>query len=221
MLADSVKAEPGEKVPWSGLLRGVQPRIRLTRSFDERSHSYLGYCLSVYGSLGVGEQYFVVGVGKAAHEKHRLRSGDVLRGFGVPVRDGHLETADLYRVSGIELLERGSAGPTPGPPWHTLAPPLPVYRERGHRRLDAERYAEACTTCVWGAEMAVELIVDQWNPHRRKYRRETFCYGPLSCNLYKAGPRRRAPGRKKGMSYTEEDWVDGDTIKHREEDPDA
>jgi hypothetical protein len=34
-----------------GLLT-VQPRIRLGRSFDERSHTYLGYALRVHGSIG-------------------------------------------------------------------------------------------------------------------------------------------------------------------------
>ena len=31
------------KTSFRGLIRGVQPRIRLTRSFDERQHSYFGY----------------------------------------------------------------------------------------------------------------------------------------------------------------------------------
>ena len=39
-----------EKVAWSGSVTAIQPRIRLTRSFDERSHTYLGYLLRVEGS---------------------------------------------------------------------------------------------------------------------------------------------------------------------------
>jgi hypothetical protein len=35
----------GEKIAWQGVLLSVQPRIRLTRSFDQRSHNYLGYAL--------------------------------------------------------------------------------------------------------------------------------------------------------------------------------
>jgi hypothetical protein len=30
-------------VSWQGAILGIQPRIRLTRSFDERAHTYLGY----------------------------------------------------------------------------------------------------------------------------------------------------------------------------------
>ena len=52
--------------------------------------------------------------------------------------------------------------------------------------------------------MAVEMIVDQWNPRQKRYRYETFCYGPKSCRLYKSGPTRKVPGRK-GMSWDEED----------------
>jgi hypothetical protein len=65
--------------------------------------------------------------------------------------------------------------------------------------------------------MAVEMIIDQWNPSQRKYRHETFCYGPKPCTLYRAGPPRKVPGRK-GMSWTEEDWVDDEATSHRTED---
>jgi len=42
-------------------------------------------------------------------------------------------------------------------------------------------------------------------------RFETFCYGPKSCALYRAGPTRKVPGRK-GMSWEEEDWVDEEEL---------
>ena len=62
--------------------------------------------------------------------------------------------------------------------------------------------------------MPVEMIINQWNPSRRRYRIETFCYGPLACWLYQAGPARTVPGRR-GMTYTEEDWVDDEATSHR------
>ena len=62
--------------------------------------------------------------------------------------------------------------------------------------------------------MPVEMIIDQWNPNVKKYRYETFCYGPKSCIIYKAGPNRKVPGRK-GMTYIEEDWVDEEETSHR------
>ncbi len=62
--------------------------------------------------------------------------------------------------------------------------------------------------------MAVEMIIDHWNPGKVKYRTETFCYGPKSCDYYKAGPNRKVPGRK-GMVYEEPDWVDEEETSHR------
>ena len=103
----------------------------------------------------------------------------------------------------------------PPPPWCGVPPPLAVYRERGHRRLAARTFNEKCCSCIWGCRMPVELIIDQWNPSRRRYRTETFCYGPLSCLLYQAGPARTVPGRHRGMIYTEEDCVDDEATSHR------
>jgi hypothetical protein len=62
--------------------------------------------------------------------------------------------------------------------------------------------------------MPVEMIIGQWNPRKKKYRFETFCYGPQSCVFYKAGPTRKVPGRG-GMVWEGEDWVDEDAVSHR------
>lgn len=202
------------RLEWSGLVLSVQPRIRLLRSFDQRSHSYLGYLLRLNGTLAGEARDFSVALGKAALAKHRLQVGDRISGKGVPVSDPQLETADLYKVSGLAIVERGPGALADPPPFLGVPPVLEVYRERGHRRLAAKTYATKCLTCIWGCEMAVEMIVDQWNPSVRRARRETFCYGPKSCALYRAGPVRKVPGRK-GMSWTEEDWVDEDATAHR------
>ena len=53
-----------------------------------------------------------------------------------------------------------------------------------------------------------------WNPSKRRYRTETFCYGPRACPPYRSGPERKVPGRH-GMSYTEEDWVDDEATSRR------
>ena len=170
--------------------------------------------MRVQGRRGGETVEFVVGVGKGAHEKHRFRAGDQLSGKGVPVADPRLETAELYKVSGLKFIARGSEPGVAPPPFLGIPPALEVYRERGHRRLAARSYAARCTTCIWGCEMAVEMIVDHWAPSAKRYRRETFCYGPKSCPLYKSGSTRKVPGRK-GMSWEEEDWVDEDATAHR------
>ena len=203
-----------EKIPWSGMLISVQPRIRLNRSFDQRSHTYLGYALRVRGRIGSVVRDFLVGVGEGAHAKHQFRSGDAVSGEALPIADPRLETVEFYKVSDLKSTIREVADETPPPPWRGIPPPLRIYRERGHRRLAVRTYEEKCTTCMWGCPMAVEMIIDQWNPSKRRYRTETFCYGPRSCPLYRSGPARTVPGRH-GMTYTEEDWIDDDATSHR------
>jgi len=203
-----------EKISWSGHVVAVQPRIRLTRSFDERSHSYLGYVLCIDGTCGGEAGEFLIAVGEAAHEKHRFQTGMELSGYSVLVEDLRKETAVLYKTSGLKVV-KDAEGETPaGPPFLGVPPNLATYRSRGHRRLDARTYEAKCTTCIWGCRMPVEMIIDQWNPSKKQYRFETFCYGLKSCPFYRPGPARKVPGRK-GMSYTEEDWVDEDATAHR------
>jgi hypothetical protein len=155
-----------------------------------------------------------VAIGKAAQAKHAFRAGDTVEVKGEFVDDERLETADIYKVTGLKLLVRRSEESAAPPPFFGVPPPLEVYRERGHRRLAARTYAAKCTGCLWGCEMAVEMIVDQWNPSNVRYRRETFCYGPKTCPNYTAGPSRKVPGRK-GMSWDEPDWVDEEATAHR------
>jgi hypothetical protein len=184
------------------------------RSFDERSHSYLGYVLRIEGTGGgeVGE--FLIAVGEAAHEKHRFQTGTELNGCSVPVEDPRKETAALYKTSGLKVVKDAEGETHAGPPFLGVPPNLATYRSRGHRRLDTRTYEAKCTTCTWGCRMPVEMIIDQWNPSKKQYRFEAFCYGPKSCPSYRPGPARKVPGRK-GMSYTEEDWVDEDATAHR------
>lgn len=204
-----------DKLAFEGVITSVQPRIRLTRSFDEASHTYLGYAIFLQGTIGAEEREFSIGVGKAAHEKHQFRIGDRLSGFCLPVLDERKEPVEFYKVSGLKKLASSSTDPEAPPLWHDLCPDLETYRSRGHRRLDARTYAAKCQSCMWGCRMPVEIIIDNWNPKGKvNYRMETFCYGPLSCKLYKAGPKRQVEGRA-GMVYVEEDWVDEMQVEHR------
>lgn len=205
---------PAGPIPWRGLIQGVQPRIDLMRSFDQRSHTYLGYLVIVDGTMGDTARQFMLRIGPGMQQKHALRAGDVLSGKARAVCDPERETAHLYRVSGLMLESRGPDAASGGPPFLGTPPALPVYRERGHRRLDARTYDARCRTCRWGCRMAVTMIIDQWRPERREQRFETFCYGPKSCRQYRSGPARKVPGRN-GMSWQEEDWVDEEAVEHR------
>jgi hypothetical protein len=203
-----------EKITWSGRVMSVQPRIRLTRSFDQRSHSYLGYCLFVEGVVGGERRAFSVGIGKATYRKHEFQVGDHTSGAAHLVADERKESVEFYKVSKLKVLRHSESAIAEPPPWQGVAPELEEYRWRGHRRLSARTYKSKCQSCIWGCRMPVEIIVDQWNPSRKRYRFETFCYGPKSCAFYKAGPIRKVPGRR-GMVWEEEDWVDEDQTAHR------
>lgn len=202
------------KVAWHGRVVSVQPRIRLTRSFDERQHSYLGYVLCLEGTVGGEPREFSVAVGRGGHAKHRFRAGDEVSGQAVPVADPKGETAEFFKASVIRVASRGPEEVPQGPPFLGVPPPLETYRERGHRRLDPRTYASGCRNCLWGCEMPVDIVVDHWKPWNRKYRREMFCYGPKDCSLYRSGATRKVPGRK-GMTWKEEDWVDEEETGRR------
>ena len=202
------------KVPWSGKIISVQPRIRLTRSFDQRTHSYLGYTLTIQGSVDGEERTFTVGIGKEAQAKHEFKAGEVVSGKSEEVQDPRSDVSEYYKTSELRMVEKGTEQGGFGPPWRGVPPVLEVYRGRGHRRLDPRTYESKCRVCIWGCRMPVEMIIDQWNPRKKKYRFETFCYGPKSCPFYKAGATRKVPGRQ-GMIWVEGDWVDEDAVSHR------
>ncbi len=202
------------KVTWAGKIISVQPRIRMTRSFDQRYHEYLGYVLTVEGVCDDEGGEFTIAIGKVAQAKHQFRVGMDASGRAVPVPDPRYEIAGFYKASALTVLSDNEIEPSDGPPFHGAPPELPTYRDRGHRRLDPRTYKARCSTCIWGCRMPVEMIVDHWNPSEKEYRFETFCYGPKSCSNYRAGKPRNVPGRN-GMVFVEEDWVDEDATEHR------
>ena len=184
------------------------------RSFDQRQHSYLGYALRIEGKSEDDEREFTVGIGKAAQARHEFQAGMIISGECSPVADAHTEAVEFYKASKLKVLSAAAAEDENPPPWLGIPPELEVYRERGHRRLAANTYDVECRRCIWGCQMAVDMIIDQWNPSQKRYRQETFCYGPLSCLVYSPGPTRKVPGGK-GMSWIEEDWVYEESTRHR------
>jgi hypothetical protein len=203
-----------DKLHWSGHVTGVQPRIRLNRSFDEIAHSYLGYCLFIDGTFEGEGRSFSVGIGKAAQAKFGFQVGDEVSGQCLPVEDPRLEPVEFYRASKLKLVSRPEYTALTPPPWHGETPDLEIYRARGHRRLATKTFNKRCQSCIWGCRMPVVITVDHWQPQIRKFRFETFCYGPKSCRFYRAGPTRRVPGRR-GMVYEEPDWLDEEATAHR------
>ncbi len=124
-----------DKLLWHVKLTSIQPRIRLLRSFSERSHAYLGYCLRIDGAIKGESRAFSVGIGRVAQAKHEFQVGDEITGESLPVPDDRLEPVEFYKVSKLKPITRGAAVQTASPPWHGPPLTLEVYRERGHRRL--------------------------------------------------------------------------------------
>ena len=93
------------KIAWRGTVNGVQLRIRLTRSFDERSHTYLGFVPRIHGEIGTEARQYPVTVGDGAYAKHQFEVGDHVLGEGHPVADPHTVTAELYRVYEVHRVK--------------------------------------------------------------------------------------------------------------------
>jgi hypothetical protein len=105
---------------WSGKIIAVQPRIRLLRSFDQRSHTYLGYGLVIDGVIGNEVRQFSIGVGQAAHQKHQFKVGDGVCGESLPVANTRQEPVEFYQTSKLKVLSRSPADPGSAPPWHLI-----------------------------------------------------------------------------------------------------
>lgn len=198
-------------VSFRGEVVAVKARIRLVRSFDQISHQYQGYTLVVDSADTKGE-VLRVAVGPAAHAEHQFRIGDAVSGTAHPVPDPKQEWATLYKASRLRVGRRGSAEQArPANPDGGIAPPLEVYRANGHRRLDPRTCQSHCIQCPWGLTMATEIVIDHWNPSKKRWRMETHCYGPRDCPRYRAGAARSVPGRKPGMI-----WIDDDVERGTE-----
>jgi hypothetical protein len=169
------------KQTFTGTITAVKARIRLLRSFDQISHAYLGYVLVLDGELdGQPVEELRIAVGPKAHETHQFRIGDRVSGMAVAVADAETEWGTHYKVSGLRILARGPAEQAAAAnPDGGIAPPLPEYRARGHRRLDAGTHAAKCGCCPFGLAMPTEITIDQWDP-------------PTSCGVSR--PTATAPG---------------------------
>ena len=187
------------KIAFTGTIVSVKARIRLIRSFDQvPTHLYQGYTLILDGEAGgANRNRFKVAIGPKAHEQHRFRIGDAIRGRAIPVPDAETEWAGFYKVSGLQLIERTRPGDWPPGPDGGISPPLEQYRAQGHFRLKRDVCERACFECPFGLTMPTQIKV--------KWRVETHCYGPRGCPRYKAGPAYRVPGRSPGMVYVDDD----------------
>jgi hypothetical protein len=92
------------------------------------------------------------------------------------------------------------------PPWMSIPPTMHTYEERGARLLSKSLWETKCFKCIWANMANVEI---QWDfDKNKKYRFETFCYGPKACTLYKMGRPRSVPYKNRG-STIDDGYLDG------------
>ena len=169
------------KVTWRGLVRGVQPRLRLGRPQDEDEFFPAGYALRLEGKLEGEVRAFSVGIGPGAQNKHAIGVGDQVSGLALPVDDPFSSPVEFYRVSKLKVLERGQALELATPPFRGPCPALEDYRGLAPRRLARSALLrEPCGVCHWGSRVQVEGLPDYEEPLL------PACFGPADCSAFVA-----------------------------------
>jgi hypothetical protein len=189
-----LRVKPSQKAPsrirWQGRIEAVQCRAWIWRYITHnRTHHHLGFNLFVKGQAEEREGRFIVAVSDRQHAKQQFRIGGVIKGTAWPCVKAKHDISDYYRAGGFKTISRADEQSNPPtPPFTSLLPPLAVFERRGARMLDAKLWRKRCFTCMWANKSAVEI---EYNFGKvKRYRKETFCYGPRSCPRYDMGPPR-------------------------------
>lgn len=193
-MTNLTSANISSKMNWQGKIVSIQPRTRVWRYLtDNRTHYHLGYNFFLEGHSSEGKKQFTVAISEKQQIKGLYQIGDVLEGTAWTKMYKEREFADYYRAGSLKLLDRlkDNVKVMP-PPWVTMPPSLQIYEERGARMLSRSLWKTKCFQCIW-ANMANAEIQWDFDKDIKKYRFETFCYGPKSCKYYKMGRPRSVP----------------------------
>ena len=206
------------KVNWQGEIISIQPRTRVWRYLtDNRTHYHLGYNFFIVGSSSDGKKQFTVAISEKQQLKGLLGIGDIIEGTAWTKKYKEREFADYYRAGSVKLLYRASDNPEMiSPPWIMMPPTMKIYGERGARLLSKNLWQTKCFKCIWANIANVEIQWD-FDKNIKRYRFETFCYGPISCKFYKMGRARSVPCKNR-MTAIDDGCLDGLCIEGREED---
>ena len=189
------------KITWQGKIISIQPRSRVWRYLtDNRTHYHIGYNVFIEGCSNDAKKHFTVAISEKQQIKGLFRLGDVLKGTAWEKLYDEREYADYYRAGSIKLLDRtNERSEIIPPPWIMVPPTMQVYEERGARMLSKSLWDTKCFQCIWANMANVEI---QWDFEKeiKKYRFETFCYGPKSCKNYKMGRPRSVPYKNRGSA---------------------
>ncbi len=147
--------------------------------------------------------------------KRDLHIGDEIKGTGWTKKYPECEYADFYRTGALKKIQENNVAPIKdGSPWLSEVPELSVYDWRGCRMLDKKCWSGKCFQCKWAC-MANVSIEYNWGV-TRKFRFESFCYGPKNCKLYKMGRPRAVPYKGCGSS-NDEGWLDEICTENRDD----
>jgi hypothetical protein len=206
------------KVNWQGEIVSIQPRARVWRYLsDNRTHYLLGYNLFLSGSSSEGKNQFSVAISEKQQQKGMFRIGDVVEGTAWTKKYEEREFADYYRAGSLKILGRGTPDLIKStPPWIIDIPEMRTYEERGARMLSKSLWKTKCFKCVWANMSNVEIQWD-FDKNIKKYRFETFCYGPKSCRLYKMGRPRSVPYKNRD-SAVDDGYLDELCTQGRDDD---
>jgi hypothetical protein len=214
----NVYGDTSLKINWQGEIVAIQPRTRVWRYLmDNRTHYHIGYNLFIVGDSTDGKKQFSVAISEKQQFKGLFRIGDVLKGTAWTKQYKEREFADYYRAGSLKLLSRASANlEMMPPPWMMMPPTMQTYEERGARLLSKSLWETKCFKCIWANMANVEIQWD-FDKNIKKYRFETFCYGPKACKFYKIGRSRSVPYKNRG-SAIDDGCLDGVFTEGRDED---
>lgn len=195
------------KVYWQGVVMSIQPRTTVWRyMLDNRTHSHIGYNLFLAGVADGLSKPFSVAISEKQQRERAFRIGDEVSGTAWTKMYNESDYADYYRAGALKRIKACDIGTDSTiPPWKIAPPDLATYENRGARMLALSCWKNKCFQCVWANMAAVEIEYN-WGVSK-KYRFESFCYGPKSCKLYKMGKPRAVPYKGKGALY-DEGWLD-------------
>ncbi|MDA3847513.1 MAG: hypothetical protein PF505_13410 [Vallitaleaceae bacterium] len=181
------------KIKWKGRIISIQPRTRVWRYVtDNRTHYHIGYNIFLEVTTDEGVESFAVAISEKQQLKEAFRIGDIVSGTAWTKKYPEREYANYYRAGALKLLERSTELEETSCPWTGPLQEMEVYEYRGARMLSKSLWKGKCFTCYYATMANVEI---QWDFDRdiKKYRFESFCYGPKSCKYYKPGRARSVP----------------------------
>ncbi len=203
------------KIKWSGEIKSIQPRTRVWRYITHnRTHYHLGYNIFLTSESDDGITEFSVAISEKQYQKAEFIIGDKVQGTAWTKMYPKREFAVYYRAGSLRIIEKNTNPIDLICPWIGQPPKMEVYERRGARMLSKSSWKGKCFTCYWATMSNVEV---QWDFDKdiKRYRFESFCYGPKSCQNYKMGRARSVPYKNRD-SALDDGWLDDICTEGRE-----